>query len=1012
MSTTPSGQATGALAAVDGLVHRLVRRERWLLVADVLGRALLLGFVVALLLVLGPTFRWGRSEVAALVVFVLGAGLWQVVIAPSLGRWSLAGDRLRQARLIEGAAPDLRGRLVTAVEANLRGTSAGQSDALLALVAQRAAAGAATVPPSRIHGGGRQALVLAAALFLLLLPLPLSFIAGGPSAVVAWWARGLDTAGSLVVVDPSAAADAAQVGDLVLTYTYPAYTGLEPRVVENSTGDVSAVRGTVVQVRARSADPVEAAGLVAYDERFEAQVEEGRTIAGQFSIGAESGTYHLVTWRGEVSQDSRDFAINAEQDLAPEVLLDTVTPVLELAVDEELALQWRARDDYGVQFADLNIDGKKALRLATTSERRAEIDGQEYTTPAELGLKPGDEVELTVVAWDNDTVSGTKMGISQPVTLVVLGARGLSDRIDEQRDQIIEAMLTVLADHLVDPWPPARSIAELARWGEAVSKRYAPLQTLVDAEWDRLPPDSLERGALEEAVRAGGDLVRFAAVTFDRDRKDAPASQDTDELKRLRELAVVTLEDGILMLDKTKRNQALGEAVEITENMADLAAEMERVLAQDKPDPLQMLAMLDELQRMMQDLAEKTAKLDEGGLKEFLNARQDQVGGLMEEIQKAIQEGRMDDARKLMERLANQLQQLSEGMKDTLERQQGEGNDAMQQAEQLKDELAALEQEQRDLQEKVQELREKEDQQTSAQQDALWKQIREESNATLLELASYRLGLETAGREFSEKQRAESARLDAERLGQAVERQDVRGSRFSLRNTQFGVDSMNRGFKVTRQLTSGRVQGPGSAELDSLMRHLDKIEQLLEQLEKQESSPQTSAQSQQLQQQQQELEKRLESAKQAAGEMMKDFPTNPRDMGEQLDQAGERMKEAGEDLGQGKPMQAQGSQGAAADRIKEARESLEKAMEQAQQQQQQQQGQGKSSGKEPGGEDKPGDKKGRGSDNDRPRVDIPGAEEFRTPEEYRKALLEGMEGEVPDEFEAMKKRYFEELVRQ
>ena len=39
-------------------------------------------------------------------------------------------------------------------------------------------------------------------------------------------------------------------------------------------------------------------------------------------------------------------------------------------------------------------------------------------------------------------------------------------------------------------------------------------------------------------------------------------------------------------------------------------------------------------------------------------------------------------------------------------------------------------------------------------------------------------------------------------------------------------------------------------------------------------------------------------------------------------------------------------------------------------------------------------------------------EEFRTPEEYRRALLEGMEGDVPEEYRALKKRYYEELVLQ
>ena len=45
-------------------------------------------------------------------------------------------------------------------------------------------------------------------------------------------------------------------------------------------------------------------------------------------------------------------------------------------------------------------------------------------------------------------------------------------------------------------------------------------------------------------------------------------------------------------------------------------------------------------------------------------------------------------------------------------------------------------------------------------------------------------------------------------------------------------------------------------------------------------------------------------------------------------------------------------------------------------------------------------------------ADLPAPEEFRTPEEYREALLQGMEADVPDEFQALKKRYYEELVHQ
>ena len=44
--------------------------------------------------------------------------------------------------------------------------------------------------------------------------------------------------------------------------------------------------------------------------------------------------------------------------------------------------------------------------------------------------------------------------------------------------------------------------------------------------------------------------------------------------------------------------------------------------------------------------------------------------------------------------------------------------------------------------------------------------------------------------------------------------------------------------------------------------------------------------------------------------------------------------------------------------------------------------------------------------------EIPAPELFKTAEDYRRALLEGMAGEVPEEFQALKKRFYEDLVRQ
>ena len=152
---------------------------------------------------------------------------------------------------------------------------------------------------------------------------------------------------------------------------------------------------------------------------------------------------------------------------------------------------------------------------------------------------------------------------------------------------------------------------------------------------------------------------------------------------------------------------------------------------------------------------------------------------------------------------------------------------------------------------------------------------------------------------------------------------------------------------------------------------------------------------------QSELEQELQQASEAAEQLVREFPVHPRGMEEALDSAQERMDNAGDSLNRGQPLQAEGSQGVAAQRLREAREALERAMQQAQQQSQQLQsgqsgGGGESSGEAQGGE---GDQENNMSFDS---FQLPPPEEFQSPEEYRRALIEGMQADVPDEFRSLK----------
>jgi hypothetical protein len=82
--------------------------------------------------------------------------------------------------------------------------------------------------------------------------------------------------------------------------------------------------------------------------------------------------------------------------------------------------------------------------------------------------------------------------------------------------------------------------------------------------------------------------------------------------------------------------------------------------------------------------------------------------------------------------------------------------------------------------------------------------------------------------------------------------------------------------------------------------------------------------------------------------------------------------------------------------------------QQSQMQQAQRQMQGGGAPQQPEG----GQGEEDGTPSDRHAVEIPAPERFQTPEAYRRALLEGMEGDVPAEYGTLKRQYFEELVRQ
>lgn len=998
-------------SSIQRFVAALVRRERVLLLVRVAARAGLLGVLVLALSVIAPMAGASRGPAALVVVVVAGVGGWLAVLLPMLVAWRRSGDRLRQARAVEELRPALRGRLITAVEHGEGGGSV--SPELYHLVVSRAARTVGEVAPEEVHEARPAVGWVVAATVAWVVGVPAMLVGlGGPSGALEYWASRTSARAELAGVEVAGPADVAHVGDLLLRYTYPDYTGLEPRAVPNSTGDAHGPPGTVVEVTARAAEVVSAAGLVAYGDALEATVaEDGRSVTGRFTIRAEPGVYSVVLYRNAEAEPSREFQISPVDDLPPEVVLETESSVIEVAADQAFAIGWHVRDDYGIRSVGLAVDGADVAPPLRNPDRRvAELhEVEEVITPLELGLSEGQRVQLSVVAYDNDTVSGSKRGMSRQVELVVLGPRGLEQRADVVRERLMSAMIPVLARFLTEDWPVGTRSGQLSRWGETVSERYAPLVELVDEAFGAEGSSSPDGAVARRAVDAGRDLIRYTQVSFMPSSLEAANEEALGMTGDLRDDAIASLEDSILFFHQMRRNQALRDLVQQSNELDAMAEQLRDLLSNEDAEAQELLARLDQLERMMQRLAEQAQKLDNDGmgLREYLNTRESEARNLMEEIRKAIAQGDLEEARELMERLSNLVGEMGSGIKQELQKRMSQAGEQQDAGAELADELRKLEEEQRALQSEVQALRE---QQAGDQGDlaTLWKKLEAEAAAHEKSAGEYTAGLVKHDRRFYEQERAAAANEEAEDLRAAIGVRDPSGARRSLEEGRGAWVRVGRAMEIER--SGGRkLPGPGDRDLDELFEQLRRIEALLDELDSSQGqlSPQSRRQAEELQDRQRDLDNRLKQAQQDAREFARQSPVRPDGMEASLEEASERMGQASDDLGEGELMQAEGSQGVAAQRIREAIEAVEQAQQQAQQQAMQlsqpQAGQ-RQAGAEPS--------RGPDGDDNRNKVRIPGREEFIAPEEYRRGLIEGQQGEVPDEYRAMKRRYYEELVTQ
>ena len=494
--------------------------------------------------------------------------------------------------------------------------------------------------------------------------------------------------------------DLPYVDRLELEYHFPAYTGLEPRLIQDG-GDIAVLRGTDVRVRVFPTMGTPSGRLV-FDETAAADLSlrEDGVLTAAFPI-EEDGFYQveLEGPSGELVEASPRYTIDVLTDQAPSVMFvkpgrDTTANALE-----EVFLEARADDDFGVRSLSLtwSVNGGPEETVALFDSEEGglrEISAGHTLFLEEFELEPGDFISYYGSAGDNQGDAGRV--VKSDLYFVQIrafrrdfraarsqgggggggGGGGDARALSEAQRQVISATFNVIRDR--DTFDDEEFRENLVFLTLAQGRLREQVETLVRRMNSRvMPADPAFRSILAVLPRAAEEM---------RAAENALQEQDVDAALPAEQRALQQLQRAEEAYDEVRVQQGGGGGggggrggQTAAEDLADLF-ELELDKLQNQYETVQrgqQQAGDDEVDALMERLRELARRQEQEAERQRRRARGGQTARAGGGASQRVLADEAEEAARRLERLAREQQ--SPQMMQAARRLQ-EAADAMRQA--------------------------------------------------------------------------------------------------------------------------------------------------------------------------------------------------------------------------------------------------------------------------------------------------------------------------------------------
>ena len=440
---------------------------------------------------------------------------------------------------------------------------------------------------------------------------------------------------TLRVVDPP------EVGKLKLTLIPPDYSGLPKEVKED--GHIEALKGTVVNLEAKTTRSVQEARIVLNEgNQLPLEIKEERLTGSLLVFNPGAYSIKVKDQLGFENPNPVQYPIRVIPDKFPEGEITSPAEDLEVSGSEVVPIVYKASDDFGVTAVRLThqVGGRERLINLKTAVNSRLVGPETFRWDlSSLALTPGERVVYRLEVWDNDSVSGPKVGYSKSFTFSVRDDRARAAKEGEEAQQIADALLELLADQLED----TRDRTALAQGMDEILKRVEKNLERMRDRVERLDYDALKRnlGSLKERIN------------------EAPKETVTQEMERLSLVA-----EDIAKRARMSEVEALAREIRNRERrLIDTLSEFKGPLSKEALDAVmkELKSLEDLIRTVMEAMSKMASRLPE----EFINSQD--VSGLdfqdlfqdLNEIQKKLMAGDIAGALEAAQRL---LQALTEMM--------------------------------------------------------------------------------------------------------------------------------------------------------------------------------------------------------------------------------------------------------------------------------------------------------------------------------------------------------------